>query len=72
MTGMHSRTITRAIVAVAQRLDDLEPLGQVLDLLLAAGLDSSWRSFLDRLTRSSRISSLRTASAPMSAWKLSP
>ena len=28
-----------AVVAVAQRLDDLEPLGQVLDLLLAAGLD---------------------------------
>ena len=28
-----------AIVAVAQRLDDLETLGEVLDLLLAAGLD---------------------------------
>ena len=27
------------VVAVAQRLDDLEPLGQVLDLLLAGGLD---------------------------------
>ncbi len=28
-----------AVVAVPQRLDDLEPLGQVLDLLLAGGVD---------------------------------
>ncbi len=47
MTGMHSSTIHSGLLSrVAERLDHLEPLGQVLDLLLADGLVSSWRSFL--------------------------
>ena len=56
------------VVAVADRFDDLQPVDQVLRLLLRAGLGQLGAQVLARAcTRSSSISSLRTASAPMSA-----
>jgi hypothetical protein len=56
------------VLAVADALDDLEPVDEVLLLLLRVVCSSS-RSSLESVTRSRPSSSLRTASAPISASK---
>ena len=81
---MHSSTIHSALVlraaqaAVAQRLDDLESFDEVAQLLLRRlalghfGVEQSARSSIDSSTKLSASSSFLTASAPISAWKVSP
>ena len=58
----------RPVVAVADRLDDLQPVDQVLLLLLRVGLDQLRAQVLRKASPGpGSTSSLRTASAPMSA-----
>ena len=68
MTGMHSSTIHSGRLSLSRSASTtLSRLVRSLIFCLLEVSTSSWRSCLDSETRSSRIKSLRTASAPMSA-----
>ena len=73
MTGMHSRTIHSGRLSLSRRLSTtFSRLVRSLVFCLLEVSPSSVLRVFERLTRSSRARSLRTASAPMSAWKASP